>query len=190
MDERGEGSWSRAGSAAKPSKEGGIISGVRDAHSRGQGGSGGGEGQGNRVQQAISQKTLGLSELGSNWMGAQLYFKSGPEVDRLGGKFIIAGGRRGGEANERLLRAEGDWMEPEGCDGLNGFVAGVEKAGGFGGGEGGAQVEDAVQAERGRAVLEEPGGIVLSGDFPHMKEMGAGWAGGGGAEKGQVGRSQ
>ena len=95
-------------------------------------------------------------------MGAQLDFKSGPEVDRLGGELIIAGEGRGGEVNERLLRAEGDWMESEGCDGLNGFVAGVEKAGGFGGGQGGAQVEDAVQAERGRAVFEKPGGIVLS----------------------------
>ncbi len=137
MDERGEGSWYRAGSSAKPSKEGGIIGGVWDAHSRGQGGSGGGEGQGNRVQQAIAQKSLGLRELGGNRMGAQFDFKSGPEVDRLGGEFIIAG-RGGGEVNERLLRAEGDGMEPEGCDGLNGFVAGVEEAGGFGGGEGGA----------------------------------------------------
>jgi hypothetical protein len=123
-------------------------------------------------------------------MGAQLDFKSGPEVDRLGGEFIIAGGGRGEEVDERLLRAEGDGLEPEVCDGLNGFVAGMEEAGGFGGGEGGAQVADAVQAERGRAVFEEPGGIVLSGDFPHMKEIWAGWAGGGRAKKGQVGRSQ
>lgn len=117
-------------------------------------------------------------------MGAQLDFKSGPEVDRLGGEFIIAGRRRGEKVNERLLRAEGEGMEPEVCDGLNGFVAGMEEEGGFGGGEGGAQVADAVQAERGRAVFEEPSGIVFSGDFPHMKEMWAGWAGGGGAEKG------
>jgi hypothetical protein len=117
-------------------------------------------------------------------MGAQLDFKSRPEVDRLGGEFIIAGWRRGGKVDESLLRANGDGMKPKGCDGLHGFVAGVEEAGGFGGAEGGAQVADAVQAERGRAVFEEPSGIVLSGDFPHMKEMRAPLAGGGGAKQG------
>lgn len=123
-------------------------------------------------------------------MGAQLDFKSGPEVDRLGGEFIIAGWRGGGKVNESLLWAEGDGIKPEGCDGLNGFVAGVEDVGGFGGGEGGAQVADAVQAERGRTVFEEPSGIVLSGDFPHTKEMRAALAGGGGAKQEQVGRGQ
>ena len=49
MDERGEGGWHGAGAAAKPSKEGSIIGGVRDAHSGRQGGSGDGGKQRNWV---------------------------------------------------------------------------------------------------------------------------------------------